>query len=236
MLDIAPELLSVLGVGLVIGLRHAFEPDHLVVVTTLATRQGRVRDACRLGLAWGVGHSATVAAFVLALLLFDLHLPNALWPAADFLVGVLLVALGAWVIASWARGRFHVHAHRHGDEPPHVHLHGHAAGAHHAHAHPRGDARRSFAFGLLHGLAGSAAILVLIVAATGERAHQLAHLAAFVAGSIAGMLAVSLAMAAAVRFGSRGGERWTRALHLASAAASVAVGLLLAVETARELG
>lgn len=227
-----PGLLSVAGLGLLLGFRHAFEPDHLAVVTTLATRQGRLRDACRLGLSWACGHSLSVGIVVLILVAGKLHLPERTWPAADFLVGLLLVALGGSVVLRHARGRWHLHAHSHDGGARHLHLHSHAHDPSHLHRHPHGDARRSFAFGLLHGLAGSAAILVLLVAATPSRTGQLSYFLAFAAGTMAGMLTVSCSVAGVVRLASRGRRRWAAFLHLGSALASVVVGCLLAVRVA----
>lgn len=230
----SPTLLPLAGLGLLLGLRHAFEPDHLAAVSTLATRHGRLLDACRLGVAWAVGHTASVGVVVAAIMLFDVHLPDRLWPAADFLVALVLVTLGLSVILRYARGRWHLHVHSH-DEGPHLHLHSHALGAAHAHAHAAGDARRSLSFGLLHGLAGSAAILVLLVAAAPTRTAQLASFAAFAVGTTIGMLAVSLCLVAVVRLASERGGRWATALHLGSAVASVAVGLVLAGRVAGAL-
>src|SRR5437867_11256015 len=187
-----PNLLALASLGLLLGFRHAFEPDHLAAVSTLATRQGRLLDACRLGLAWALGHTASVGVVVGAIILFGLHLPDRLWPAADFLVALLLVALGGTVIVRYARGRWHLHLHSHNPQgAPHLHLHSHAHGAEHAHGHPLADARRSLGFGLLHGLAGSAAILVLLVAAAPTRTAQLEYFLAFAAGTMIGMLVVS---------------------------------------------
>jgi ABC-type nickel/cobalt efflux system permease component RcnA len=229
-----PNLLALAGLGLLLGFRHAFEPDHLAAVSTLATRQGRLVDACRLGLAWALGHTASVGLVVGAIILFGLHLPDRLWPAADFLVALLLIGLGGTVILRYARGRWHLHAHSHSGGP-HLHLHSHAHGAAHEHAHPQGDARRSLGFGLLHGLAGSAAILVLLIAAAPTRMAQLAYFAAFAAGTMIGMLAVSVSLASVVRLASTRGARWATLLHVGSAVASMAVGLLLAVRVVGEL-
>jgi ABC-type nickel/cobalt efflux system permease component RcnA len=225
------SIVVVSGLGLLLGFRHAFEPDHLAAVSTLATRQGKLLDACRLGVAWAVGHSLSVGVVVGAIMLFGLHLPRGLWPAADFLVGLLLIGLGTSVIVRYARGRWHLHVHAHGGGP-HLHLHSHAHGASHVHAHPRGDARRSLGFGLLHGLAGSAAILVLLVAAAPTRIAQLTYFLAFAAGTMLGMLLVSFTLAAVVRLASERGARWATVLHLGSATVSVVVGLLLAVRIA----
>ena len=223
------SLLALAGIGLLLGFRHAFEPDHLAAVSTLATRQGRLLDACRLGIAWALGHTASVGIVVGAIILFGVHLPDRLWPAADFLVALLLIGLGATVILRYVRGRWHLHVHSH-EEGPHLHLHSHASptGPAHQHPHARGDARRSLGFGLLHGLAGSAAILVLLVAAAPTRAAQVAYFAAFAAGTMLGMLAVSLTLAVIVRLAAGRGTRWATALHVGSAVASVAVGVALA--------
>ena len=231
----SPNLLALTGLGLLLGFRHAFEPDHLAAVSTLATRQGRLLDACRLGLAWALGHTASVGVVVGAIMLFGLHLPDRLWPAADFLVGLLLVALGGTVIVRYARGRWHLHMHSHNPlGAPHLHLHSHAHGAEHTHGHPRGDARRSLGFGLLHGLAGSGAILVLLVAAAPTRAAQLAYFVAFAVGTMIGMLVVSFSLAGVVRLASRQGARWATVLHVGSAVASVAVGVVLAARVVGE--
>jgi ABC-type nickel/cobalt efflux system permease component RcnA len=230
----SPNLLALAGLGLLLGFRHAFEPDHLAAVSTLATRQGRLLDACRLGLAWALGHTASVGVVVGAIILFGLHLPDRLWPAADLLVALLLICLGGTVILRYARGRWHLHAHTHA-AGPHFHLHSHAHGTAHEHAHPRGDARRSLGFGLLHGLAGSAAILVLLVAAAPTRMAQLAYFGAFAAGTMIGMLVVSVALASVVRLASTRGARWATLLHVGSAVVSVAVGLLLAGRVAGDL-
>src|SRR5437762_3898799 len=127
----SPSLLALAGLGLLLGFRHAFEPDHLAAVSTLATRQGRLLDACRLGLAWALGHTASVGVVVAVIMLFGLHLPDRLWPAADFLVALLLIGLGGSVIVRYARGRWHLHVHTHSDGAPHLHLHSHAHGAAH---------------------------------------------------------------------------------------------------------
>lgn len=215
------------GLGLLLGLRHAFEPDHLAAVSTLATRQESVRVAARLGLAWALGHTATLGLVALAVIAAGLRLPAAFSAGAELVVGALLVLLGLPVVLRYARGRWHMHAHVH-DGAPHLHLHSHRHGASHSHTHPLWDVRRSLGLGVAHGLAGSAAIVVLLVAAAPTAAARTAYFAAFGAGTIVGMLAVSFALGGIVRLASRTGTRWATALHVGSAAASIGVGLLLA--------
>lgn len=226
---IAPSLDTVAGIGLLLGLRHAFEPDHLAAVSTLATRQSRLWPAARLGIAWGLGHTAAVGAVALLVVGLGITLPERMWPLAELAVAAMLVALGGTVVSRYARGRWHIHRHAHGTEP-HFHLHSHAADRAHDHAHPTGDVHRSLGFGLLHGLAGSAAVIVLLVAAAPSAATRVAYVGAFGLGTIIGMLGVSFLLGGVVRLASGRGEWWATVLHVGSAACSVIVGCLLAVD------
>src|SRR5882762_3039439 len=110
-----PSIVAVLAIGGLLGLRHAFEPDHLAAVSTLATRPGgrRLWSAARLGLIWGLGHTVTVGAVALLVLVLGVHLPARLWPTAELVVAALLILLGMMVIWRYARGRWHIHAHAH---------------------------------------------------------------------------------------------------------------------------
>jgi ABC-type nickel/cobalt efflux system permease component RcnA len=220
------SLPAVLALGFLLGLRHAFEPDHLAAVSTLATRAGRLRDAARLGAAWGVGHTASVAAVALLVVALGVHLPQRVATGAELLVALLLVGLGGSVLWRYARGRWHMHFHAH-DGASHLHLHSHAHNPAHTHGHPQGDARRSLGLGLAHGMAGSGAVLVLVVAATPTAALQLTYVGAFGVGTITGMLAATTALGVVIRAASRRGERWATALHLGAATASVIVGVML---------
>jgi hypothetical protein len=224
-----PGLFSVLGVGLLLGFRHAFEPDHLAAVTTLASRQAKVRDALGLGISWAAGHTATIALAALVTITAGFRLPERLWPIAEAVVAIFLMGLGLIVIASWARGRWHLHSHTH-DGEAHMHLHSHARGKSHQHRHPRTGARWALGFGLMHGLAGSGAVLALLVAATPVTAARWTCLGAFGLGTVAGMLLVSAALWSAVRMASHD-LRWVTALRLASGIASVAVGATMVYET-----
>lgn len=231
----SPSLLALTGIGLILGCRHAFEPDHLAAVSTLATRPGgrggaRLWNATRLGLAWGLGHTLTVGAVALLIVALGVRLPAALWPAAELLVAGLLVWLGATVVWRHARGRWHIHAHSHlsAAEVPHLHLHSHAHAADHLHTHAATDARRSLGFGVAHGLAGSGAIAALLVAAAPDGASRLAYFIAFGVGTLLGMLGVSLTLALLVRMAAERGTRWATMLHVGSALASVVAGVVLA--------
>jgi ABC-type nickel/cobalt efflux system permease component RcnA len=225
-----PSIVAVLAVGGLLGLRHAFEPDHLAAVSTLATRPGaRLWGAARLGLIWGLGHTATVGLVVVFIIALGIQVPARFWPAAELLVAVLLVLLGSVVIWRYLQGRWHMHAHSHRPSAvSHLHLHTHAAGGSHEHDHAAADARRSLVFGISHGLAGSGAIAALLVAAAPDLISKLAYFAAFGLGTILGMLGVSLTLSYAVRLAARQGARWATLLHVGAAIGSVVLGLALA--------
>jgi ABC-type nickel/cobalt efflux system permease component RcnA len=227
----SPNLLTIAGIGLVLGVRHAFEPDHLAAVSTLATRPGaRLWSAARVGVVWGLGHTVTVGMVVALIVVLGLRLPASLWPAAELVVASLLVVLGASVVWRYVRGRWHMHAHAHlaTSPAPHFHLHSHAEGQAHGHVHAIVDARRSLGFGIAHGLAGSGAIAALLVAAVPDTMSRLVYFAAFSAGTIVGMLGVSLTLSVLVRLAADRGARWATILHVGAAVGSVVAGVVLA--------
>ena len=232
-LNMTPSIVAVSAIGGLLGLRHAFEPDHLAAVSTLATRPSpRLWGAARLGLVWGLGHTVTVGVFALLIIVLGVQIPPRFWPAAELVVAGLLVVLGVMVIWRYARGRWHMHAHRHemrdaGTATSHIHLHSHTDDSSHGHGHARVDARRSLGFGIAHGLAGSGAIAALLVAAVPDTASRLAYFAAFSVGTIVGMLAVSLILAMLVRMAAERSARWATVLHVGAAAGSVVAGLAL---------
>src|SRR3989442_5090908 len=196
----APNVVGLRGIGLLLGFRHAFEPDHLAAVSTLATRPGaRLWSAARLGLVWGIGHTATVGVVVAVILVLGLQLPPQLWPAAELLVAALLVLLGSVVIWRYARGRWHMHAHSHsGAAEPHVHLHSHAHEVGHAHSHARPDARRSLGFGIAHGLAGAAPLAPIPARPSPGTTCRPMFFVTFAGARIPGMVFAALALWSAV--------------------------------------
>ena len=149
----------VLAVAVLLGLRHATDPDHLAAVSTLVAggRDRAARRAGRLGLAWGVGHAVSLFAFGLPVLLLDSYLPERVQQAAETAIAVVIVYLAVRLLFRWRRGEFHSHAHRHGQEQ-HVHTH-----AKHEHRHAR-TGLGAFGIGLVHGMGGSAGVGILLVA------------------------------------------------------------------------
>jgi ABC-type nickel/cobalt efflux system permease component RcnA len=229
MTTFSATLPAIITIGGLLGVRHAFEPDHLAAVSTLATRPAaRLWSAARLGLVWGLGHTATVGVVALLIIALGVRLPDRLWPAAELVVAGLLILLGTVVIWRYVRGRWHMHVHAHLATQPHLHLHSHASDATHSHSHATVDTRRSLGFGVAHGLAGSGAIVALLVAAAPDATSRLIYFAAFGAGTILGMLGVSLTLSLLVRLAAGRGARWATILHVGAAVGSVIAGVVLA--------
>ena len=170
--------------AVLLGLRHATDPDHLAAVTTLvaSTRDRATRTAARLGLAWGAGHAVSLFVFGLPILLLDRYLPERAQQGAETAVALVIVYLAVRMLVRWRRGVFHLHPHEHAGL---AHTHGHAARS--GHGHRTRTPVGAFAIGLVHGMGGSAGVGVLIVASVSSTALSvlaLALLAAFTAVSM----------------------------------------------------
>ena len=191
---VGAPLLFALGVAFVLGLRHASDPDHLVAVTSLlAADDGDVRAAARLGAWWGAGHAATLLLVGLPLIAFKSALPGWLERGAETAIGLVILALAIRVIFKWGRGDYRSRAHRH-TEGDHRHLHQPAGTGQHGHRDLR-TPRQAFAIGTLHGLAGTGAVVVLLIAALPGRAEAAAALAVFAPMSVVSMAACTSAFA-----------------------------------------
>jgi ABC-type nickel/cobalt efflux system permease component RcnA len=175
-------LALVVVVALVLGVRHAADPDHLAAVTTLiaAGKDRAARAAARLGLAWGVGHAASLFAFGLPIVLFKAYLPERAQQAAETSVGVTIALLAVWLLVRWQRGLFHLH---------------HDHGAAHAHTGRRRLSARSplqaFAIGLVHGMGGSAGVGVLLLASIHDRVLAVTALGLFASCTAISMTVLS---------------------------------------------
>lgn len=182
----APFLVALL-IALVLGLRHASDPDHLVAVTSLvAADGGDVRGAARLGAWWGVGHAGALLVIGIPLILFKSQLPYWLEHGAETAVGIVILALALRIVVKWARGDFRAGKHRHQTEGSHRHLR--EGEAPHSHQNVR-TPRQALGIGLLHGLAGTGAVALLLIAALPTKLEAAAALAVF-----APMSAVSMAL------------------------------------------
>lgn len=206
------DLLTLGGAGFLLGFRHAFEADHLAAVTTLSTRQTGFAGAARLGALWGVGHTLAVGAAILLLSLANFELPEFVNRGAEVAVAVLLVGLGAWTLRRLART---------GDEPAHGH----------SHARPARGPWQSFGFGLVHGLAGSGSVIVLLAATAATGREKLASFLPFGVGTVLGMLLVSVAVSQLSQAAGGHSPRWQRWIETTAAVASIVVGCWLGWET-----
>lgn len=195
---------GVLLLGLFIGMRHALEADHVAAVASLVTRSRTKGDAMRMGLAWGMGHTVSLCAVGVIILSLDTVLPARFALVLEFAVGFMLVWLGADVLRRLIRERIHFHQHRHADGTAHFHAHSHAGeGDHrastHEHKHIRHIQTRSFAVGLMHGMAGSAALILVAVDRLDSLWTGLMYMALFGIGSMAGMAALTLVIVVPLR-------------------------------------
>ena len=188
----APLAVS-LAIAFVLGLRHASDPDHLVAVTSLvAAEDGDVRAAARLGTWWGLGHATMLLAIGLPLIVLKSEIPATLERGAETAIGIVILALAARVLLKWLRGGFTAGAHRHdGDAHHHVH---HSGAPEHGHRDLR-TPRQAFAIGTLHGLAGTGAVVLLLVAALPDRLEAAAALSVFAPMTVVSMAACTSAFA-----------------------------------------
>ena len=186
-------LLVALGIALVLGLRHASDPDHLVAVTSLvAADRGDARAAARLGAWWGIGHGGTLLAIGIPLTLLKSRLPGWLESGAEKAVGVVILLLALRVIAKWFRGDYRLSAHGHAaadtDAPHEADFRHLRRGVGTAHRHrPVRMPHQAFAIGALHGLAGTGAVILLLIAALPSQIEAVAALAVFAPASVLSM-------------------------------------------------
>jgi ABC-type nickel/cobalt efflux system permease component RcnA len=227
-------MFGILGLGFLLGMQHALEADHIAAVSSIAARRSEVNDIVKHGLTWGLGHTLTLFAFAGAAILLGHAIPEALARPLETAVGIMLVALGAHLWWRLWRDRVHFHPHRHDDGTVHLHAHSHAGesvphAAPHAHAH--GFRWRTLLVGLMHGMAGSAALLVLTVTQAPSAAAGLGYIALFGIGSMIGMGALSTAIAVPIAISARWLTWANRGLQAAVGLVTIAIGIKTIVAT-----
>jgi len=243
-------LLSIIVLGFFLGMRHATDPDHVIAVTTIVSRQRSIRHAAWVGVLWGLGHTITILLVGSAIILFGLVIPPRVGLTMELSVGLMLILLGVLNLSGILRWitetltplhvAYHSHPHQHGDYV-HSHPHGHMPGEH-GHpedATPVGRLDRSFgrlglyqvlrplAVGIVHGLAGSAAVALLVLTTIRVPTWAVLYLLVFGIGTIAGMMLITAAIAVPFKVSEGRFTRLHRGLGLASGLISLAFGLFI---------
>ncbi|MEO8902630.1 MAG: sulfite exporter TauE/SafE family protein [Polyangiaceae bacterium] len=207
----------VLALGFFLGMRHATDADHVVAVSTIVSRTRTLRAAAPIGILWGIGHTLTILLVGAAIILFGVVIPARLGLGMEFCVALMLILLGGLNLRNAVRPAAAQHEH-HEHHEHHGHSHAHAAG--HLSVRP-------LFVGIVHGLAGSAAVALLVLGTIHEPFWALGYLAVFGVGTIAGMLLITLAMAMPIAASTRRFERAQLVLAIATGLASVGFGTFL---------
>lgn len=246
------ELLSITAVGFFLGMRHATDPDHVIAVSTIVSRQPKLGRAALIGAFWGLGHTMTILAVGAAIILFNLTIPARVGLSMELSVGIMLMVLGIANVVSFFRSLpgsaveghagagAHSHHHSHGGyihNHPHRHdpdVHPHASNKTPVAALDRWLGRsgwsqhiRPLAIGIVHGLAGSAAVALLVLATIRNTQWALAYLLVFGVGTIAGMMVITMSMASAIKVVGARSHRMSRRLAVASGVLSLAFGCVV---------
>ncbi len=244
------ELLSIIAVGFFLGMRHATDPDHVIAVTTIVSGQRKLGRAALIGAFWGLGHTLTIFLVGAGIILFNLVIPPRIGLSMEFSVGIMLIVLGIINVAGFLRSvpspltnheevATHSHVHTHGDYV-HNHRHGHTS---ETHSHSPNQTPVAFldrllarsnlyqhlrplAVGIVHGLAGSAAVALLVLTTIRNPYWAIAYLLLFGVGTIAGMMVITMSLASTIRVVGRN-QFIARRLGMASGLLSLAFGLFV---------
>lgn len=224
--------ISILGLGFFLGLKHALDADHLAAVSTIVSERKGFWSSSLVGALWGLGHTVSLLAVGLLVIAIHFQIPSKIALGMEFAVAVMLVALGADVLWKIFRGAtFHIHTHSH---EGHLHIHPHfhkpveqQSSGEDVHHHSVPIGKKPFFVGMVHGLAGSAALMLLVLAAISSRPLALAYIAIFGTGSVGGMFLMSALIGLPFSFTSKF-ERTNKIIRTTAGAVSVGFGLFLA--------
>lgn len=229
-------MFGVLGLGFLLGMQHAVEADHIAAVSSIAAGRTDVRDIVKHGLTWGLGHTVTLFVFAGAAILLGRAIPEHLARPLETAVGIMLVGLGAHVLWRLWRDRVHFHRHGHGDGTEHIHVHSHLNEAiphrQSAHLHQHGFRWRTLLVGLMHGMAGSAALLVLAISQVANAAYGMFYVLLFGIGSMLGMGALSIVIAVPLAVSARWLTWANRGLQGCVGVITVGIGIMTVYSTA----
>ncbi len=221
-------LFAILALGFFLGMRHATDSDHVVAVATIVSREKSMRAASLIGALWGIGHTVTIVLVGGAIILFGIVFPARVGLTMEFSVALMLVLLGAMNVIGFRREVRRVrHAHAHAG-----HAGESAPAAHEAELADDGRlgryrALRSLIVGTVHGLAGSAAVALLVLSTIRNPAWGLFYLFVFGAGTVAGMMLITSALAVPLAYTARRFSSWNRHIRWVTGLVSVALGLFL---------
>ena len=223
-------LIGLLGLGLILGLRHALDPDHIAAVSTIVSESRSLRRSSLIGTFWGLGHtmSLLIAGVLVIALKVQISDRVALW--MEFAVALMLILLGLKAMLKPLRGwRIHVHQHAHGGSSSHSHVHLHRPSEEHAHQHRHliRSGARPFLVGMVHGMAGSAALMILVLATIPSAVTALIYIAVFGLGSVGGMLIMSSLISLPFIFTRKRFNVLSEGLQVAVGLFSLSFGLFL---------
>ena len=235
-------MLTFFTIALFVGMSHALEADHVAAVSSMAARQTTLRDIVRTGMVWGLGHTLTLMVLAGAAILLGLAFTNGVAAWLEFFVGVMLVGLGGHILYRLIRERVHFHVHHHDHGTAHFHAHSHAGEAIDAHDPAQHDLAqhdhkhkpfpvRSLLIGMMHGIAGSAALFVLTASSAASPALGFGYVALFGLGSILGMAMLSAVIAVPLTLSARFLTWANRGIQGATGAATLGLGAFTMFET-----
>jgi len=219
--------MGLLGFGFLLGIRHALDVDHLAAVSTLVSTRRSRWSAPIVGAVWGLGHTAALLVASMGVIALHTEIPPTVSRGLELCVALMLVGLGTNLLRTlWRGGHLHLHEHAHGGHA-HVHPHVHELGAANAHRHVRVGGR-PFVVGVVHGLAGSAGLMLVVLATIPSPALAFGYVAVFGAGSIAGMIAMSSLLGVPLALAADRFARVAQVLETSAALASIVIGVGLA--------
>jgi sulfite exporter TauE/SafE len=224
------SLIAALGLGFLLGVRHALEADHVAAVSTFVSQERSVLRSCLRGTFWGLGHALALLGAGVAVVAFKLQVTPELERGLERVVAVVLVGLGGHVlIRTLSAVSLHRHEHSHGSAP-HSHLHVHLGEAgEHRHAHLWRSAPQPLLMGLLHGLAGSGVLVLIVLTTMPSAAAAAVYLLVFALGSTAGMLLLSGLIGVPFALTAGCSRTLSTALQAVVGACSILVGVLMLV-------